>query len=299
MKRTVLFCLLCCTVAGSLWAADEVKRDVTVERDYNPTIGQVRKKTLTPDKEEIKPEPLEVKYTTWSKAEEVQQDPNLQKPIEVATTRFYPYKKGVAKLGLGFYLQALGEFYYPLLQGDTYLLDVDVKHRSNWSKIVLEDGTKPRGMSNFTDVALNYEHQFTDMRLAMKADYAYTGYDYYGMSTEPITPLYKDTVGNNSAFEFAVKLFSTNTKKSFQYHVGLDYLYFGRNFDVSMHQFGLDADLSGAVGDGRLGGAVHLDVYTTKMPYASSVPESASSVPEPVEGPEITIQQINNKKLWL
>ena len=265
MKRTLIFCLFCALV-GNVWATEEVSRDVTVERDYNPTIGQVRKQTLTPDKEELTPEPLEVKYTTWSKSEEVEQKPNLQKPITVDVDRFYPYKKGMAKVGFGFYLQALAEFYYPLLQGDTYLLDVDVKHHSNWSKITLEDGTKPRGMSHFTDVALNYEHQFTDMSLAMKADYAYTGYDYYGMSTEPVTPFYKDTVGNNSVFEFEAKLFSTNTKNSFQYHVGLDYLYLGRNFDISMHEFGFDADISGAVGNGRLGGAVKLDVHTTSMP---------------------------------
>ena len=265
MKRTLIFCLFCALV-GNVWATEEVSRDVTVERDYNPTIGQVRKQTLTPDKEELTPEPLEVKYTTWSKSEEVEQKPNLQKPITVDVDRFYPYKKGMAKVGFGFYLQALAEFYYPLLQGDTYLLDVDVKHHSNWSKITLEDGTKPRGMSHFTDVALNYEHQFTDMRLAMKADYAYTGYDYYGMSNEPVTPFYKDTVGNNSVFEFDAKLFSTNTKNSFQYHVGLDYLYLGRNFDISMHEFGFDADISGAVGNGRLGGAVKLDVHTTSMP---------------------------------
>ena len=261
MKRTLIFCLFCALV-GNVWATEEVSRDVTVERDYNPTIGQVRKQTLTPDKEELTPEPLEVKYTTWSKSEEVEQKPNLQKPITVDVDRFYPYKKGMAKVGFGFYLQALAEFYYPLLQGDTYLLDIDVKHHSNWSKITLEDGTKPRGMSHFTDVALNYEHQFTDMRLAMKADYAYTGYDYYGMSTEPVTPFYKDTVGNNSVFEFEAKLFSTNTKKSFQYHVGLDYLYLGRNFDISMHEFGFDADISGAVGNGRLGGAVKVDVHS-------------------------------------
>ena len=265
MKRTLIFCLFCALVSN-VWATEEVSRDVTVERDYNPTIGQVRKQTLTPDKEELTPEPLEVKYTTWSKSEEVEQKPNLQKPITVDVDRFYPYKKGMAKVGFGFYLQALAEFYYPLLQGDTYLLDVDVKHHSNWSKITLEDGTKPRGMSHFTDVALNYEHQFTDMRLAMKADYAYTGYDYYGMSTEPVTPFYKDTVGNNSVFEFEAKLFSTNTKNSFQYHVGLDYLYLGRNFDISMHEFGFDADISGAVGNGRLGGAVKVDVHTTSMP---------------------------------
>lgn len=285
MKRTLIFCLFCALV-GNVWATEEVSRDVTVERDYNPTIGQVRKQTLTPDKEELTPEPLEVKYTTWSKSEEVEQKPNLQKPITVDVDRFYPYKKGMAKVGFGFYLQALAEFYYPLLQGDTYLLDVDVKHHSNWSKITLEDGTKPRGMSHFTDVALNYEHQFTDMRLAMKADYAYTGYDYYGMSTEPVTPFYKDTVGNNSVFEFEAKLFSTNTKNSFQYHVGLDYLYLGRNFDISMHEFGFDADISGAVGNGRLGGAVKVDVHSTLMPPSVSGHEPASSVPGPVDGPE-------------
>lgn len=286
MKSILIFSFCFLSTVMGAWAApanQEVSRDVTVERDYNPTIRQVSKHVLTPQKEDLKPTPLSVTYNTWSQPQDVTLQPNVPKAVNASVARNYPYKKGVAKVGFGFYLQTLAEFYYPLLQGDTYLLDVNAKHLSNWSKIPLSDGTEPRGMSNFTDIALNYEHQFTDMRLAVKAGYAYTGYDYYGLSTEPVSPFYKDTVGNNSVVEVAAKLFSTNTKESLQYHVGLEYLYFGRNFDISMHEVGVHADVSGEVGnDGRLGGVVQLDVHTTAMPSASSV----SSVPEPVEGPE-------------
>lgn len=279
MKRIFVSMYLCMALLCA-WAANEVNRDVTVERDYNPVIEQAPKQTLTPEKEDFKPEPLQVKYNEWTQPEQVSLKPNMQKALATDASRSYNYKKGMARLGFGFYLQALGEFYYPLLQGKTYLLDFSALHRSNWSKITLPDGSKPRGMSNFTDIALNYEHQFTDMRLAMKAAYAYTGYDYYGMSTEPVTPFYKDTVGNNSVVEVEAKLFSTNTKRALQYELGLEYLYLGRNFDISMHEFGVEADVSGVVGNGRLGGAVKVDVHATSMPV-SAVP--ASSVPEPEE----------------
>lgn len=261
MKRIVLVSIGLLSMWTAVWAADELSRDVTVQRDYNPTIGQVSKPMLTPDKEDYKPEPPQVKYATWSKTEEVTLPTNEQKATDADVTRLYDYKKGTFKAGLGFYWQVLGEFYYPLLQGDKYQLDVDVKHRSNWSKIALEDGTIPRGMSHVTDVALSYAHQFSSNRLSMKADYAYTGYDYYGMSDEPITPFYKDTVGTNSAFNFEMELMSTNPKKSFQYQMALDYLYFGRNFDISMHEVGFDGDFSGKVGSGHLGAEVEVDVH--------------------------------------
>jgi hypothetical protein len=283
MKR-IFVSISICALAMAVWATGEVNRDVTVERDYNPVIEQAPKQTLTPQKENLKPDPLPVKYNQWTQPEQVQLEPNMQKPMGQELGRSYDYKKGMARVGFGFYLQTLGEFYYPLLQGKNYLLDFSALHRSNWSKISLPDGTKPRGMSNFTDIALNYEHQFTGVRLAMKAGYAYTGYDYYGMSTEPVTPLYKDTVGGNSVVEVAAKLFSTNTKSSLQYEFGLEYLYLGRNFDISMHEFGFEGDVSGAAGKGRAGVALKVDVHSTNMP-ASSVP-SVPSVTEPVEVPE-------------
>ena len=287
MKQRIIIGLLCCAVASSLWATNEVNRDVTVERDYNPTIQQVPKQVLTPQKEDLKPEPLPVTYSSWTQPEEVSPQPTMQKAADAALQRSYDYKKGTAKVGFGFYLQTLAEFYYPLLQGDKYLLDINANHFSNWSKINLPDGTSPRGMSNYTDVALNYEHQFTDMRLNMKAGYAYTGYDYYGMSTEPVTPFYKDTVGRNSAVEVEAKLFSTNTKQSAQFEVGLDYLYFGRNFGVSMHEIGVDADVSGAVGNGRLGGAVKLDVHVLGMEHGEAMgAKPASSGPSTGSGTE-------------
>lgn len=283
MKRIFLTSIGLLSIVWAVFAADEVSRDVTVQRDYNPTIGQVSKPMLTPDKEDYKPEPPQVKYTTWSKTEEVNMPFNMLKSTDAEIARVYDYKKGVFKAGLGFYWQVLGEFYYPLLQGEKYLLDIDVKHHSNWSNIALEDGTKPRGMSHFTDVALAYEHQFRSSRLAMKADFAYTGYDYYGMSTEPITPLYKDTVGTNSAFEFTTRLFSTDTKKSFQYDLGIEYLYFARNFGISMHEAGLDLDMSGVVGNGRLGGEVKVDVHVTSG-LAHAEEHAASGATEVTEG---------------
>lgn len=277
MKRNSIIGLMCCAVATCAWATGEVNRDVTVERDYNPTIQQVPKQVLTPKKEDLKPAPLQVTYSSWTQPEEVTPEPTMQKAADAALQRSYDYKKGTAKVGFGVYYQTLAEFYYPLLQGDKYLLDINANHFSNWGKITLPDQTKPRGMSNYTDVALNYEHQFTDMRLHMKAGYAYTGYDYYGMSTEPVTPFYKDTVGSNSAVEVEAKLFSTNTKQSVQYEVGLDYLYFVRNFGVTMHEIGVDADVSGAVGKGRLGGAVKLDVHVLGMEHgAASGPSTGS-----------------------
>ena len=55
MKRILIFCLFCSVVAGNVWAVNSSNREVTVERDYDPTLGVVKKHVLTPDKEEVKP----------------------------------------------------------------------------------------------------------------------------------------------------------------------------------------------------------------------------------------------------
>ena len=258
---------------------EEVSRDLTVEREYDPVVANAKKISPTPQKEVIEVEQPEISYTTWSKVEKTNKTTTVQDPTEYEADRSYESKKGMFKAGIGYNWQALGEFYYPLIQQGSHLLDVSVKHNSAWGKIKLEDETTPRAMAHLTDLGLNYEVGFKNSKLEAGASYKYNGYDYYGMSTA-FADLMKDTVGTNSDVDIALKYYSTNHKSSFQYHTHVGYKYFSRNFNIDAHMIKAAVELGGKVGKGELGveADADIDILNMNTKSAESHPHTAGII---------------------
>ena len=243
---------------------EEVSRDLTVEREYDPVVANAKKISPTPQKEVIEVEQPEITYTTWSKVEKTDRTTTVQDPTEYDADRLYDSKKGMFKAGLGFYWQTLGEFYYPLIEKENHLLDVSVKHNGAFGNITLEDGTKPRAMDQITDLGLNYETSFKKSKLETGVSYKFNSYDYYGMSTD-LEDLMKDTVGTNSDVDFYLKLYSTDHKSKVHYHTHLGYKYFTRNFNIDAHMIKAGVELAGHVGKGELGAEVDADIDILNM----------------------------------
>ncbi|MBR4482638.1 MAG: hypothetical protein IKS58_01530, partial [Paludibacteraceae bacterium] len=57
----------CCVMAQD----NDIKRNVTVERDYNPATVNATKISPVPTKEDLSVEQPVVTYSTWSRAEDV------------------------------------------------------------------------------------------------------------------------------------------------------------------------------------------------------------------------------------
>lgn len=245
-----------------------LSRDVVVSKTYVPTQVKVNKIMTTPAKEEYNPDKPELKYSEWSQAEEVSVSTDKMRPEAYDLKRRIDAKKGLFKAGLGFYWQVLGEFYYPLLQGDKYLLDIDVKHLSNWGQMTLSDGTVPRAARQFTSAALNFESQIRDCRLRSELDFSYNCFDYYGLSTAANDSL-RNTLCSYTTVGAGLNLLSTNTRRSFQYGADFYYRYVGRNHGVNEHNLDLGADLSWDAGAGRFG------VDMRVRPHLYSITDSA------------------------
>lgn len=273
MKKTIIIAL----VLGAIFSvyaqenSEELSRDLTVEREYDPTVANAKKISPTPQKEVVEVQQPEITYTTWSKAEKTENTTSVQDPSEYSAERLYDNKKGMFKAGLGFYWQTLAEFYYPLIEKDTHLLDVYLKHNAAWGDITLEDGTKPRAMDHITDLGLNYEKSFEKSKLETGVSYKYNSYDYYGMSNMP-NDIMKDALGSNSDVDVNVKYYSTDHKSKLQYHVHAGYKYFDRNYDISAHMIKFGTELAGHLGRGELGAELDVDVDVLNMHKSS--PES-------------------------
>ena len=267
MKKLLIIALAFAFVLPA-FSQEEVSRDLTVEREYDPVVANAKKISPTPQKEVIEVEQPEITYTTWSKVEKTDRNASVQDPSEYQAERVYDNKKGMFKAGLGFYWQTLGEFYYPLIQMDNHLLDVSVKHNGAFGNITLEDGTKPRAMDQITDLGLNYETSFKNAKLETNVSYKYNSYDYYGLTYMPEDmprDIMKDTIGRNSDVDVRFKLYSTNHKSKFQYHVKGGYKYFDRNFDISAHMINLGTELAGHLEKGEVGAELDLDLDVLNM----------------------------------
>jgi len=254
---------------------DLMNRSVTVERDFNPTVEEAKKISPIPTKENLNVEQPEVTYSTWSSAENVDVKNSLALADKYKDKQSVDSKNGVARLGLGFYWQTLGEFYCPLVKGDKYLFDIDIKHLGVFGNVKLSDGTTPRAMEHNTALKLNFENQFRNCKLHTDAVASYNGFDYYGLSSvgKPINAM-KDTVGTYTTAGFHIGLNSTNPSSAFEYEVEVGYNFFGRNFGIAEHNIVAEADLGGEVGEGKLGAEfeVNGNIMTEKNPGEEKMP---------------------------
>lgn len=254
----------CCVMAQD----NDIKRNVTVERDYNPATVNATKISPVPTKEDLSVEQPVVTYSTWSSAEDVTCANEVAKADKYTEKQRAEAKKGIAKVGLGFYWQTLGEFYYPLLHNDKNMLDIDLKHLANWSHNKLPDGTSPRAINHNTRLSLNFSNQFSSSRLRTGVSVSYNGFDYYGLSSLPREiDLMKDTVCNYTTVGFYMGLGSTNPYSNIEYDFEVGYHYFGRNFGISQHNILLAGDVCGEAGPGKFGAEIDIDFDINKRSW--------------------------------
>lgn len=274
--------LVICNVAVLFADKDGISRDITVEKEYNPTVMDADKINTVPKAATYTIEKPKINYSIWSNPQEVKSSIDFLTADEYNENRSADSKNGIFRGGIGNYWQLLGEFYYPLLKGDNYLLDFNLRHQSAWGKVTLDNDEKKRAMFNTTGVGFVFENQFQNSRLVSEVNYSYNGFDYYGQSNIDKTRFVSDTArglinvladsilrkkpGSFSTVETKFNLFSTNSRESFQYNSTLAYNYFGGQFTANEHNFLFNIDMNGELETGRLGAAINIDNYFYALP---------------------------------
>lgn len=264
------------TIASQAYAQgggnDDLSRNVVVERDYEAATIDAEKMNPVPDAEDKpQPEAVQVSYVTETEPSEIWPAAGKAEAGAYSIDDKGNSKNGIFKAGLGFYWQVDGDFYYPLLKGDKYLLDINLNHSSNWGNVTLADGTSPRAMQHLTSGVLNFESQFSSCRLVSSVNFSTGGFDYYGLSTVPSAiDILKDTTGVYTTVGADFNLYSTDTKAEIQYDFALGYQYMGRNFGIMQHDVDVSGDLNGEVGSGRFGGKLAMDLHIYDTDYAAA-----------------------------
>lgn len=147
-----------------------IKRNVTIEKEYIPTIQEAGKVNDIPSVVEPELKKIEVNYSGYSTL--------IDPPFEIrqleSARLTYPalpsQKDGYLRLGIGNYWTTLGNFMYPIVNKPKSRLEVSLNHEGTFETKKHTDNT----------LGLNYHRYYTSGEFFMNGGYEYEGFNYYG-----------------------------------------------------------------------------------------------------------------------
>ena len=178
-QLTYKFFFTCALAATSLTMATAqndsaiIKKDITIEKEYTPSIKDAGKINDLPSIKEPVLKPTEVKYSDYS----VALDPEYKvRQLDAARLKIPENnqdKNGFLRLGFGNYIGTLGDLELPIIQKPKYGLGLNVNHKGVFDG---HDGN----MHHKSDASVNFNRFFKEGKLFADAGYSYRGFNYYG-----------------------------------------------------------------------------------------------------------------------
>ena len=170
MKTKIISLLLISISANFLSAQDSiVNRNVTVEREYQPIIYDAGKIISTPKEMEITLEKTKPVYSGISTPLNIES--NIQ-TLDAEELKHLPnpYRKGFARIGLGYPANTLADFMYPLYKDENNRLDLTLRHLGAF-------GDK---MHSKTTANLQFNHLFSSFNIFAGTRISHDIFNYYG-----------------------------------------------------------------------------------------------------------------------
>ena len=178
-QLTYKFFFTCALAATSLTMATAqndsaiIKKDITIEKEYTPSIKDAGKINDLPSIKEPVLKPTEVKYSDYS----VALDPEYKvRQLDAARLKIPENnqdKNGFLRLGFGNYIGTLGDLVLPIIQKPKYGLGLNVNHKGVFDG---HDGN----MHHKSDASVNFNRFFKEGKLFADAGYSYRGFNDYG-----------------------------------------------------------------------------------------------------------------------
>ena len=170
MKTSILSLFLIVFSTGLIWAQDSLKnRNVTVEREYQPIINDAGKIITTPRVIEPVVDKTKAIYSDISTPLSISSNIQTLPPEELEHLPT-PAKKGFARIGLGYPLNTLADFIYPLVKNENNRLDFTLRHL----------GALTDKIHSKTSASLQYDHLFPTFNFYTGVGGRHDFYNYYG-----------------------------------------------------------------------------------------------------------------------
>ncbi len=292
IKAICIITLLSIPVVTIAQEDQSVSRELTLEREYDPSVQDANKVNTLPAVKEPEVRKMPIDYSTFTVPTEPQREIGLLPSGSIMTDIAYNKRRGYLNFGIGTLLNINGDAGYHILSTEKDQLNIFYSHRSTNGNIkFLQDNVdaKTKAKLNNNLGGLNYRHVFDKAAFKIGANYGRSSFNYYGLpsylsSLQTSTPglfgengetpvLDKDTNQVNQTIKAYVGVESV-PDAPVGYLFDLSYTNFGQKYadmvdkdGVTEHTVSALFDLNAAfAGNQKVGLGVKADYFTYKVP---------------------------------
>ena len=250
----ILFLLLPTTISANAQTQAKdtvVTRNVTVEREYVPTVKNAGKIMSVPQAVEPKDVKQEAVYTQFDLPLSVEGSIyTLPAARLTMMSKTNPYK-GFARIGIGSYPNTLADFVYPLVSNSDAQLDFSLFHRGTFGYELYSKST----------ANLQFDKKFDALNFFAGINGGHDYLRYYGNQYNVATLARRpninfDSISNTNTFLKAgvyIGVLSAEEPYEWHYRVKAGYDLFNAG-DISENTISINGGLSAAYDDDRIGG---------------------------------------------
>lgn len=225
---------------------DQLDREMTLEREYDPTVQDANKVNTLPEIKEPEVTKRAIDYSPFTTPTEPEKAITVLPSGNIMTQIDYNKRRGYLNLGAGMHLNIDGDFGYHILSTKKDKLNVFFSHRSTNGKVNynvvdywnIDEDTKAKLNDNLGGI--NYAHIFDKAIMNLGAQYRYTGFNYWGIPPRDTSkgPDYylnhsdRETNQVNQAIKANIGVEAKENADIF-YLVDVDYINFSHKYGVS------------------------------------------------------------------
>ena len=194
MKKYIVIATL--LVSTGIFAQQQdslLRRQMELEREFNPTLQDANKINSLPSVPQPTIKKANTDYSSWAGRTTPPLEIAIPKPSDLMTDIPFSLKKGYISLGAGNYTNIDGALGYRLIENEKSSLTFNFLHNSSNGEVNYVQNSDPKSnkaffMDNLGQ--LRYGHLLDAFKLNLKAAYAHSMFNYYG-----------NTFGNTRVFD--------------------------------------------------------------------------------------------------
>ena len=226
---------------------DALNREMTLEREFDPTVQDANKVNTLPAVKEPEVTPRPIDYASFTSPADPEKQIATLPAGNIQTAIDYNHRRGYLDFAAGMHRNINGDFGYHILSTEKDKLNFYFSHRSTkWDTDVLAVNEYVEAKLNDNLGGINYEHEFEKAILKIGAKYGYSAFNYYGLPvgrcitnnwcTTGIDEYASDRKTNqvNQTIAATVGIESPESQASDKvgYQVDLSYINFGHKYGI-------------------------------------------------------------------
>ncbi len=185
LRNLIILAAVCLTMPilaqNTKQDSTSLKRELTLEKEYAPTIRDAAKVGTLPELKEPDAPKTKVEFAKFSVPYEIAPQLTTLPAGSFFTDIPYSKKRGYLKAGVGSFIDIDGDLGYQILNTEQDRLSIFGSHRSSSGNVTyLQDDEKQKMKINDNLLGVGYLHDFGGIRLNADMKYTHSAFNYYG-----------------------------------------------------------------------------------------------------------------------